>query len=124
MTEKPSDCPEDGGVAEMTPAFSGKLGTLQRNALCKIFDRPEFSPAEVAALGYRRLQQSAGIGKKGLREITAWLNAHGLELKPSEPPPTPRPPAARKTQRSIEHAVRLLRTHGYLVEPVGWEAAD
>ena len=39
---------------------AGSLPTLQRNALRKIFDRPEFSPAEVAELGYRRLQQADG----------------------------------------------------------------
>src|SRR5574343_1241124 len=62
------------------------LPTLQRNALRKIFDRPDFLPEEVAALGYKRLQQAEGIGNKGLAAITAWLKGYGFELPP---PPLP-----------------------------------
>jgi hypothetical protein len=94
-----------------------KLPTLQRNALCKIFDRPEFQPEEVAALGYRRLQQAEGIGLKGLNEITAWLNAFGYALAPPEPESGPRQAVHKKAKKNIELAVRLLRTHGYLVQP-------
>ena len=95
-----------------------KLPTLQRNALCKIFDRPEFKPEDVVALGYRRLQQAEGIGQKGLAEITAWLAVHGYELKPVEAPAGQCLPGQKNARRNIEHAVRLLRTHGYIVQPV------
>jgi hypothetical protein len=93
------------------------LPTLQRNALCKIFDRLEFTPEEVAALGYRRLQQAEGIGQKGLSEIAAWLKIYGFELSPPEPVSILNPPAKKKARKSIELAVRLLRTHGYVVQP-------
>lgn len=94
-----------------------KLPTLQRNALCKIFDRPEFSPDEVATLGYRRLQQAEGIGQKGLTEIGNWLRAYGFELSAPDPDSQARHPASKKTRMNIESAVRLLRTHGYVVQP-------
>lgn len=90
-----------------------ELPTLQRNALRKLFDRPLFTPAEVAALGYRRLQQAEGIGNKGLASITAWLAQHGFVLQPPELPGEGK--AAGKRPRNIERAVRLLRTHGYVV---------
>lgn len=93
------------------------LPTLQRNALRKIFDRHEFSPEEVALLGYRRLQQAEGIGSKGLLAIAAWLAAYGFELKPPEENPAARAVVPRKQRRSIEQAVRLLRHHGYEVLP-------
>lgn len=93
------------------------LPTLQRNALRKIFDRHEFSPEEVAQLGYRRLQQAEGIGSKGLQAITAWLAAYGFELKPPELPDAVRPAVPKRQRRSIEQAVRLLRNHGYEVLP-------
>jgi hypothetical protein len=93
-----------------------ELPTLQRNALRKIFDRPHFTPEEVADLGYRRLQQAEGIGAKGLSAITGWLAAHGHQL-PLPPPPGGGPSVVpRKTRRTIEMAVRLLRTHGYEVQ--------
>lgn len=101
---------------------SKQLPTLQRNALRKIFDRPEFTPSEVAALGYRRLQQAEGIGQKGLQAIAGWLQGYGLELAPPEPVAGARPNLPRKTRRTIESAVRLLRTHGYVVQPIDEEA--
>lgn len=123
MTEENSDC-RAANVAGKDPAAPmNKLPTLQRNALCKIFDRPEFKPEEVAALGYRRLQQAEGIGQKGLAEITAWLNSHGFELKAVEPAPGSGLPVEKKARKNIEQAVRLLRTHGYIVQPVADEGA-
>lgn len=102
------------------PVFSvaeavNKLPTLQRNALRKIFDRHEFLPEEVAMLGYRRLQQAEGIGNKGLAAITAWLLSYGFELKPLLPVDASNAPVRSKSRRSIERAVRLLKTHGYEV---------
>ena len=95
-----------------------RLPTLQRNALRRIFDRPEFTPAEVAALGYRRLQQAEGIGHKGLLVITAWLHGCGCELNPPELPAGGQA-LPKRNRRSIEQAVRLLRTHGYLIRLAG-----
>lgn len=116
MTDCPGACAADGAER---PAAVGRqpdqLPTLQRNALRKIFDRHEFSPEEVAALGYRRLQQAEGIGNKGLAAIGDWLRRHGLELSPPPAPGNP-PKPAKKSRRTIEMAVRLLRTHGYVVE--------
>lgn len=124
MADDMSDClPARGAGSESRvrpgadpAAAMNELPTLQRNALRKIFDRPHFTPEEVAALGYRRLQQAEGIGAKGLSEIAGWLQAHGHELPP---PSSSAGPGAmpRKTRRTIEMAVRLLRTHGYEVQP-------
>lgn len=129
MTEENSDCRLDLANSDPPPMAPGarpmnKLPTLQRNALCKIFDRPEFKPEEVAALGYRRLQQAEGIGQKGLAEITAWLNSHGFELKAVEPPAAISQPPQEKARKNIEQAVRLLRTHGYIVQPLAEEVAQ
>lgn len=112
MTDEMTDCPDRGDRAL---ALVNQLPTLQRNALRKIFDRPAFTPEEVARLGYRRLQQAEGIGRKGLEAITAWLGRHGFELKPPELP-VEAPKLARGARRNIEQAVRLLRTHGYVVQ--------
>lgn len=115
MADDSNDCPDSAAESAMK-----RLPTLQRNALRKVFDRPEFTPAEVAALGYRRLQQAEGIGQKGLQAIAAWLQGCGYELKqPETPAGESRVP--RKTRRTIEEAVRLLRTHGYSIRQGGEE---
>lgn len=127
MADELNDCPFPPDDAAATVASRpghaarpmDKLPTLQRNALCKIFDRPEFSPEEVASLGYRRLQQAEGIGQKGLSEIGNWLRAYGFELSQPGPENPARTPASKKTRMNIVSAVRLLRTHGYVVQPVG-----
>ena len=120
MADEMSDCPpgsksDERPVATASTAMN-ELPTLQRNALRKIFDRPQFSPEEVAALGYRRLQQAEGIGVKGLSAIADWLQSHGHQLP--LPPPTVGVPSdvPKKTRRTIEMALRLLRTHGYEVQ--------
>lgn len=118
MSDEMTDClhgDDTGGQMRPGMAASNQLPTLQRNALRKIFDRPAFTPEEVAALGYRRLQQAEGIGNKGLAAITTWLQQHGFELKPPETHGTP-PKSHKKSRRNIEMAVRLLRTHGYIVQ--------
>lgn len=96
-----------------------QLPTLQRNALRKIFDRHTFTAEEVAALGYRRLEQAEGIGNKGLAAITSWLKSHGFELRPPVAGASPRQPVPKRMRRDIESAVRLLRTHGYVVQQAG-----
>ena len=92
-----------------------QLPTLQRNAIRKLFDRPDFSPEEVAGLGYRRLQQAEGIGHKGLEAISSWLRQYGFELKEPEAKPSSAKEETR-ARRNIELAVRLLRAHGYVVD--------
>ena len=127
MADEMSDCPSasdmgtektcDRPVGDKGTAMN-ELPTLQRNALRKIFDRPHFMPDEVAALGYRRLQQAEGIGTKGLSAITDWLKTHGHELQPPPQPAATQMAVPKKSRRTIEMAVRLLRNHGYEVLPI------
>lgn len=110
--------PDCGTDRERASRFAAEavalLPTLQRNALRKIFDRHDFLPAEVASLGYKRLQQAEGIGSKGLEAITIWLQRYGYELKP--PPANPSSSIVpKRVRQSIEQALRLLRNHGYEV---------
>jgi len=95
-----------------------RLPTLQRNALRKLFDRPDISPEEVAGLGYRRLQQAEGVGQKGLETILAWLRDYGFELTPPAARTPPAKEAGPPSRRSLEGAMRLLRIHGYAVHRV------
>lgn len=91
-----------------------RLPTLQRNALRKLFDRNEFTPEEVAALSYRRLQQAEGIGQKGLDTIAAWLQEYGFQLAiPEISQPDSEKNLSRSAKKSLEAAIRMLRTHGY-----------
>ncbi|HMW62298.1 MAG TPA: hypothetical protein PLR94_05315 [Accumulibacter sp.] len=106
------------GGAEM-PARGEHLGaqlpTLQRNALRKIFGRREFTPQDVALLGYRRIEKAEGIGKKGLFAIRTWLQQFGYDVAPPENPAAePAPQVSRRVR--IERAVRLLTVHGYTVD--------
>lgn len=96
--------PGSGSAAAMAD-----LPTLQRNALCKLFDRPDFTPREVAELGYSRLQKVSGIGPKGLEVICLWAARHGVELRPDS--------AARSNRMAhrVERAIRLLQRLGYEV---------
>jgi len=115
-----------GGVGASSPERDGTkascrcLPTLQQNALRKIFERPDFTPEEVAALGYRRLQRAEGIGRKGIVTIVEWLREFGLELQ-SDPrsQPSRDPDALSKDLKKVEKAMRILRTHGYAVLRVG-----
>lgn len=124
MADTPCDCspqnlPECAGAGQpVSPAGAAvkQLPTLQRNALRKIFDRHEFTPEEVAALGYRRLQQAEGIGNKGLAAITEWLHLYGFDLEPPEVLGNSKQSLPKRMRRNIESAVRLLRTHGYVVQ--------
>jgi hypothetical protein len=96
-----------------------RLPTLQRNALRKIFERHDFSPDEVFMLGYRRLQQSEGIGQKGIETITRWLKDYGFELLPQVGPDTKRVSGQQRNRRKIDHAMQLLRANGYVVRYLG-----
>lgn len=120
MNDDAPDVPCPGVDAQRATRFAAEamnlLPTLQRNALRKIFDRPDFLPEEVAQLGYKRLQQAEGIGSKGLEAITAWLKNYGFEL--TVPPVNPQgSQVPRRVRQSIEQALQLLRTHGYEVIP-------
>lgn len=92
-----------------------RLPTLQRNALCKLLNRADFTPQEIFELGYRRIQRAEGIGVKGLQCILAWLKAHDLVLNQPAPPPDLPLKLPAELKRNINGAVRLLRTHGYRV---------
>ncbi len=102
----PSGLPERRGAA---PAPE-RLPSLQRNALCKFFERPDFTPADVVALGHGRLLKINGIGPKGIQVIVLWLRHHGLCLDVADGAR-----AMRQVQR-VERAIRLLERHGYEVK--------
>jgi hypothetical protein len=93
-----------------------QLPTMQRNALSRIFNRPDFTPGEVARLGRQRLARAEGIGLKGLATIIQWLRRHGHEpaidaRRPRSPDMTPPAQGSRK----VEKALRVLQSHGYQV---------
>jgi hypothetical protein len=92
-----------------------KLPTLQRNALKKLFDRAEFTPEEVAGLGYRRIQQGEGIGLKGMATIRAWLAEYGYDLRPEPPAGQGSGRPRRDERKRLESALRVLRDHGYII---------
>jgi len=124
MADDMSDCPpspasefvEARQAVSAAGSVASQLPTLQRNALRKVFDRHEFTAEEVAALGYRRLQQAEGIGNKGLLAIAEWLKTQGFELNPPALATQAKQGGAKRMRRNIESAVRLLRTHGYVVQ--------
>lgn len=89
------------------------LPTRQKNALRLLLDKPDVSPAEVAALSYRALERAPGIGSHSIAIIGAWLHAYGYELAGEpRPPPTHR---VEQRQRKLERAIDYLRWHGYEV---------
>ena len=90
------------------------LPRLQRNALSRHFARADFTPEEVAAVGRRRLLKIDGIGAKGLSVIETWLRGHGLDL-PGEAGESA--VLGRNMESRLARAARLLRAHGYQVEP-------
>jgi hypothetical protein len=103
----------NGGQEETTVV---PLPTLQHNALCKFFDRSNYTPTEVVALGYQRLQKIGGIGPKGLDIIIAWARCYGLELKTNSGEKM-----ERQAQR-VERAICFLKAHGYKVSRVEKES--
>lgn len=101
------------------PAASplNRLPTLQRNALRKLFERPEFTPEEVANVGYRRLQRAEGIGQKGLATIQAWLRDYGFEVRPDPQPSLHHGKRlSRYAAKDLESAMRVVQAHGYVVQ--------
>lgn len=105
-----------------------QLPTLPRNALRKVFDRPDFTPGEVALLGHRRLERADGIGQKGMATIIEWLRCHGYELADDTFGSQPRDLATSLRQvKRLEKAMRVLQTHGYTVfrgEPSAGDGKD
>jgi hypothetical protein len=108
MSESP-DCKPLIDAHSVAPS----LPTRQKHALCLLFDKPNFTPEEVAALDYRTLERAPGIGKNSLALIRAWLNSNGYEM-PSLPPPPPNQRDAQR-QRKLERAIDYLRWNGYEV---------
>jgi GNAT superfamily N-acetyltransferase len=105
-------------AADSAQAQVGALPTMQRNALRKIFDRPDFTPEEVARLGHRRLGRAEGIGRKGLANIVDWLRSQGYELAgEARGAHAADPAAALKDVKRLEKAMHVLQTHGYTVLP-------
>ncbi|HZX32990.1 MAG TPA: hypothetical protein VFF03_16695 [Rhodocyclaceae bacterium] len=102
------------GSGECRPL--SKLPTLQRNALRKLFNRAEFTPEEVAALGYRRILQAEGIGAKGIATIQSWLLEYGYDLQPELPARKTAGTQGRYSQQRLETALRVLRNCGYIVQ--------
>lgn len=88
------------------------LPTKQRNALSKLFERPDFTPEEVHALGHARLLKVSGLGPRGLDIIAGWLAAHGLLL-------TSQQEASRlgRQARRVDQAIRFLQRCGYEIRP-------
>ena len=101
---------DDGPAPEKKPPG---LPTLQRNALCKLFERTDFTPEDVLAVGYTRLRKVNGIGPKGLEIIAAWLEAYGLVLR------NPQLERAGRHVHRVDQAIRLLERYGYEVRPLG-----
>jgi hypothetical protein len=93
-----------------------KLPTLQRNALRRLFNRPDFTPEEVAAVGYRRILQAEGIGTKGIATILSWLREYGYDLQPDLPPQKTAGSQGRYSQQRLRTALRVLRNCGYIVQ--------
>ena len=105
------------------PSPASTLPTLQRNALRKIFDRPEFTPEEVAQLGLRRLRLAECIGEKGMKTIIEWLAGHGCELAPENIHVRRVSRNSEMHLRGLARALRLLRGHGYEISaPESMEA--
>ena len=98
-----------GGPHEKRPAC---LPTKQRNALSKLFERPDFTPEEVHALGHARLLKVSGLGPRGLDIIAGWLAAHDLQL-------TSQQEASRleRQARRVDQAIRFLQRCGYEIRP-------
>lgn len=93
-----------------------QLPTMPRNALRKVFGRPDFTPSEVALLGHRRLERAEGIGRKSLAAIIDWLRCQGYELAGESRGARSRDSAGSPREvRKLEKAMRVLQTHGYTI---------
>lgn len=89
------------------------LPTRQLNALRLLLEKSVFTPEEVAALDYRHVLKSPGVGQKGAGIIQEWLHAYGLELA-NQPQASPYEKEKVEPKRVLQ-AIRLLEKHGYEV---------
>lgn len=96
----------------MSPA---SLSTMQRNALSQFFGRKEFTPEEVAELDYSVVAHLPKIGRKGIQTIRGWLQQHGRDLK--NLPDHGHEHADQRLNQRLQNASRLLKKHGYRVDP-------
>jgi hypothetical protein len=104
-----TDCEQSGGAN----CTVDHLPTRQKNALCLLLNKPNFSPEEVAALDYRTIERAPGVGKHSLAIIRAWLNSHGYDVKGL--PTVGANPREVQRKRKLERAIDYLRWHGYEV---------
>jgi hypothetical protein len=101
------EVPEEMRKKRRTTRQECDLPTLQHHALCKLFERTDFTAADVAELGYRRLQRVNGIGPKGLEVICAWVQAQGYSLQPGLQV------RLEREESRVQRAIRLLQRLGY-----------
>lgn len=102
-----------------------QLPTTPRNALRRVFDRPDFTPGEVAVLGRRRLERADGIGQKGMATIIDWLRCQGYELADDTRSARSRDLASSPKEVSkLQKAMRVLQTHGYTILRIEQQSAD
>ncbi|HEX5394287.1 MAG TPA: hypothetical protein VFW68_13455 [Rhodocyclaceae bacterium] len=92
-----------------------ELSTMQLNALRQLFERRDFSPEDVAQLDYRRVERLPKVGKKGIEAIRSWLCQYGYDLH--NVPEQGGDLADQRLRARLDHAERLLKKHGYRVEP-------
>lgn len=91
------------------------LGTMQRNALCRLFGRKEFTPEDVARLDYSEIERLPKIGKKGIQNIRSWLQSYGYDL--NNLPADQSGFTQQRLQLRLKLAARLLSKYGYRIEP-------
>lgn len=88
---------------------------MQRNALCQLFERRDFTPEDVALLDYRCVKRLPKVGKKGIEAIRTWLAQYGYDL--ANVPERHDEHSEQRLRLRLDQAVRLLLKHGYRVEP-------
>jgi len=102
-------------IAIGEPMEQKPLGSRQRNALCLLFGRKDFTPEEVAKLDYAQVERQPKIGRKGIEEIRAWLQSYGYDL--NNLPTGDKQPARKRLHLRLKNAARLLTRNGYRVDP-------
>jgi predicted DNA-binding helix-hairpin-helix protein len=58
-----------------------QLSARSHNALHNLFDKSDFTPAEVSKLTYGDLIRCPNLGNVSVQEIRMWLNLRKLDLK-------------------------------------------
>jgi hypothetical protein len=93
---------------------SAGLSTMQLNALRQLFERRDFTAEDVARLDYRQVERLPKVGKKGIEAIRTWLAQYGYDLLNV---PVQDDLAEQRLRERLDQATRLLKKHGYRVEP-------